>query len=242
MKRAAPILLIAATLLLGAACGATVTTQVVPVRTPLPATEEAIYSVQDKSGNEIGHAVFRIEPAGDAIRLTQDYQFGEGQVDRAVAVVERDSMQPRSSERLVQDEGKEHRTAATYAADSVTVTYTGERGERSRTADISETTYDNLESLFLWRTLPMEAGESVSYINVVVDPRRGTISRALATVTVAGREQVQLPSGSVEAWRVDFSSAGVTNHAWYDVDGDRPLVKYAIDRGPTLVLESASAR
>jgi hypothetical protein len=242
MKRLAPIL-IAATLLLVSACGSTVTTQVVPVQTPLPASEEAAYSVQDKSGNEIGRAVFRIEPAaGDAIRLTQDYEFGEGQVDRAVAVVERDSLRPLSSERLVQDEGKEHHTAATYAADSVTVTFTGERGERSRTADISETTYDNLESLFLWRTLPMEAGESVSYINVVVDPRRGTISRALATVSVAGREQVKLPSGSVEAWRLDFSSAGVTNQAWYAADGGRRLVKYVIDRGPTLVLENASTR
>jgi hypothetical protein len=86
----------------------------------------------------------------------------------------------------------------------------------------------------------MEAGEPVSYVNVVVDPKRGTISRALATVEVSGREQVQLPSGAVAAWRVDFSSAGVTNRAWYAADGDRRLLKYEIARGPTLVLERVS--
>ncbi len=47
-------------------------------------------------------------------------------------------------------------------------------------------------------------------------------------------------AGVVEAWRVDFTSAGVANQAWYAVDGDRRLVKYAIARGPTLVLERVS--
>jgi len=236
--RLAAVIAIAALLLV--ACGADVTTQVVPVQMPLPDREEAGYSVQDKEGREIGRAVLRIQREGDTLRLSQDYNFGEGELDRSVAVVARDSMRPLLSERLVQDDGREYRTASTYTADAVTVTFAGERGERAREADISETAYDNLESLFLWRTIALGAGETVSYVNVVVDPKRGTISRALARVEVSGREQVRLPSGVVEAWRVDFSSAGVTNQAWYAVDGDRRLVKYAIARGPTLVLERLS--
>jgi hypothetical protein len=127
-----------------------------------------------------------------------------------------------------------------YAEDAVTVVFTGERGKRTRTAEVSETAYDNLESLFLWRTIGMGAGERVSYVNVVVDPKRGTISRALSTVEVSGREIVTLADGPVEAWRVDFTSAGVTNHAWYAVSEDRRLVKYEIARGPTLLLERIS--
>jgi len=237
--RLAPAALLAATVLL-AACGPTVTTQVVPVQVSLPTREEAVYRVQDKSGKQIGSATFRIEPDGDGARLTQDYSFGEGEVDRSAVVVERASMRPRTSERFVQDQGKEYRTTSTYGTDKVTVTFTGDRAERTRSADISETAYDNLESLFLWRTLAMGAGETVSYVNVVVDPKHGTVSRALAKVEVSGREQVQLPTGTVEAWRVDFSSAGVTNHAWYAVDGDHRLLKYEIARGPTLVLERAA--
>jgi hypothetical protein len=235
-----PLAALAALLLLGVACGAEVTTEVVPVQMPLPAQEEAIYRVEDKDGNQIGRAVLTIATEGGAARLTQEYTFGEGEVDRSVAVVDRASMRPRSSERFVLDDGQEYRTTATYTSDRVTVTFTGERGERERGADIAETAYDNLESLFLWRTIEMGAGETVSYVNVVVDPKRGTVSRALARLEVSGREVVRLPSGVVEAWRVDFTSAGVTNRAWYAIDGDRRLVKYEITRGPTLVLERAT--
>ena len=229
-----------ALMLVLAACGGSVTTQVVPVQMPLPEREEAVYRVQDKAGAEIGRAVFRIGPEGGDARLTQEYRFGEGQVDRSAAVVERRSMRPRASERTVEDDGRQYHTEATYETDSVTATFTDERGQRVRRAEISETAYDNLESLFLWRTIPMGAGESVSYVNVVVDPKRGSISRALATIQVSGRERVTLTEGVVEAWRVDFTSAGVTNQAWYAVDGDRRLLKYAIARGPTLLLERIS--
>jgi hypothetical protein len=221
-------------------CGSTVTTQVVPVQTPLPAQEEAVYRVEDSDGNQIGRVVLSITSEGADSRLTQDYDFGDGKFDRSSVVVDRVSMRPRSSERTVIDNTMEYRTAAAYDEDSVQVTFTGERGERQRDADISETAYDNLESLFLWRTIAMGAGETLSYVNIVVDPKRGTINRALGTIEVSGREEVRLPSGTVEAWRVDFRSAGVTNHAWYAVDGDHQLVKYDIQRGPTLVLEQES--
>jgi hypothetical protein len=226
--------------LLAAGCGATVTTQVVPIQTPLPAREEAVYRVEDRTGAEIGRAVFTITTDGAEARVSQDYDFGEGQIDRSSVVVDRASMRPRSSERLVIDEGREYRTAARYDEDSVQVSFVGGQTERQREAAIAETAYDNLESLFLWRTIVMGAGESVSYVNVVVDPKRGTISRALATVEVSGREEVRLPSGVVQAWRIDFRSAGVTNYAWYAIDGDHRLLKYQIQRGPTLVLERAS--
>jgi hypothetical protein len=223
-----------------AACGGSVTTQVFPVQNVLPEREEAVYRVQDSSGKVLGQAVITIAPGSGGLDLTQAYDFGEGKLDRSRVTVDRASMRPRSSERQVDDAGKQYRTAATYTDTEVSVTFTGEQGERTRTADISETAYDNLESLFLWRTMPMGAGERVSFVNVVVDPKRGTISRALSALEVSGRELVQLAEGPVEAWRVDFTSAGVTNRAWYAVSEDRRLVKYDIARGPTLLLERVS--
>lgn len=229
--------LLAVSLLL-AGCGATVTTQVVPVALPLPTREEAVYQVQDKNGAEIGRATLAIAASSDGLRLTQAYIFGAGERDESAVIVDPATMRPRSSERGVIDGDSTYRTTAVYQPTRVTVTFTGKApGEKVRGADISETAYDNLESLFLWRTITMGAGETVSYVNIVVDPKRGTISRALATVSVSGREEVKLASGTVEAWRVDFTSAGVTNQAWYAVDGTRRLVKYTIARGPTLLLE-----
>jgi hypothetical protein len=234
----AALLLLAAALL--AACGEAPTTQVLQIATPLPAREEASYRLEDRNGATIGRAVLGIATEGDTYRLTQSYDFGERQQDRSVVLVERASLRPRSSERTVVDGDETWLTRAEYEPARVTVTLKTVRGERRRDAEISESSYDNLESLFLWRTLAMGAGERASYINVVIDPRRGTINRALGVVQVGGREIVNLPGGAVEAWRVDFTSAGVTNTAWYAVSDDRRLLKYAITRGPTLVLESVS--
>jgi hypothetical protein len=227
-------------LLLPAACERTVTTQVVPVARPLPEREQAVYRVLDSGGVQIGRATLTIAAEGATVRLAQDYDFGGGQTDRSTVTVDRDSMRPRASERTVEDGGHRYSTRTSYTPDTVSVEFRDEQGERTRRAAIGESAYDNLESLFLWRTLAMGAGERVSYVNVVVDPKRGTISRALATVLVSGREEVRLAGMVVEAWRVDFTSAGITNHAWYAVTPDRRLVKYAIARGPTLLLESAT--
>ena len=221
-------------------CGRTVTTQVVSVAMPLPEREQAIYRVLDSGGVQIGRATLAIATEGTSLRLTQDYDFGGGQTDSSTVTVDRDSMRPRASQRTVEDGGHRYDTRASYTADAVTVEFRDERGARTRRAAIGESAYDNLESLFLWRTLVMGAGERVSYVNVVVDPKRGTISRALATASVSGREEVRLAGAVVEAWRVDFTSAGVTNQAWYAVTPDRRLVKYAIARGPTLLLETAT--
>lgn len=223
-----------------AACGSSVTTQVLPIATLLPEREEAVYRVQDGAGNEIGRAVFTIATEGAESRFVQDYDFGEGRSDRSNVTFVRETMRPRTAERQVRDSGEDYHTIERYEPDSVSVSFAGGGRERERRAAISETAYSNLESLVLWRTLPMGAGEQFSFVNVVVDPKRGTISRALATVEVSGREQVRLPSGDVEAWRVDFKSAGVTNRAWYAVDGSRRLLRYSIQRGPTLILDRVS--
>src|SRR5205823_5613672 len=107
-------------------------------------------------------------------------------------------------------------TRTQYTNDAVATTFEDGKRSQHRETKVSDTAYDNLASLFLWRTFELVAGREVRFTNVVVDPRHGTISRALATLTVTNREEVRLPSGtSVPAWRVRFTSAGTTNTAWY---------------------------
>ena len=76
------------------------------------------------------------------------------------------------------------------------------------------------------------------------EDRRGVVpdrvTGADGDVEVTGREQLQLPEGTVQTWRVLFTSAGITNTAWYRADDSRTLVKYEITRGPTLILEQAN--
>jgi len=232
------LLLLATLGLLLLGCGEdSVTTQVFPVQAPLPAQERAVYRVLDRNGAQIGRAVFTIEPDAGRVRFIQEYEFGAGERDRLTVLLDPLSLRPLHSAREVHDRGMTYLTEAVYEEAAVAVTFRDGRGERTRRAGISDSTYDNLESLVLWRTLEMAPGAKVSYGNVIVDPRRGTINRALGTVTVAGKETLTLPAGMIEAWRLDFRAAGLINRAWYAATPDRRLLRYEIARGPVLELE-----
>jgi len=248
MRRSIPPrpLLVLLALLLGvpvlASCtGKSVSTQVIPIAHALPATQEQTrYRLVDAKGNDLGSATLSIAPEDQNLRLGVAYDFGANRTDTGSALVQRDSMRPVQSERTVVDGSQRYVTHADYSDDSVTVTVNDGQSTRTRKATITEASYDNLESLFLWRTLDFSVGTEVHYVNVVIDPRRGTISRTLATAEVMGQEQVQLPSGSLQAWRIEFRSAGITNTAWYRADEPRTLVRYEITHGPTLVLDASA--
>ncbi len=51
---------------------------------------------------------------------------------------------------------------------------------------------------------------------------------------VVGRETVEVPAGTYDAWRVEIRSSGVEQTAWYATGGSRPLVKY--DNGEVIFL------
>jgi hypothetical protein len=221
-------------------CTESVTTQVVPVAQPLPQQEEARYRVLDGEGQQQGTAVLRIAPEGEQARVSLDYDFGPGKTDTGMAIVRRDSLRPVRSERTVVDGDAHYLSRAAYNG-KVTVEIDDGKRTRTREAEISESSYDNISALFLWRVLDHSVGTQVRYVNVVIDPKRGSISRALGTAEVIGREEVRLPSGAVQAWRVEFRSAGITNTAWYRADASRALVRYEIARGPVLVLDSVTS-
>ncbi|MER3420240.1 MAG: hypothetical protein C4290_06830, partial [Chloroflexota bacterium] len=199
--------------LLLAACGQTVTTEVLTVVRPLSEPEELRYQVLNDKGEQIGTALLTVMPEGEVLRLGLTYDFGPERKDTATVVVRRESMKPVRSERVVVDGARRYVTRAEYGPDAVVVMLDdGGRGRRSEAA-IGASAYDNLASLFLWRTLEQGVGASVRFGNVIVDPRRGTISRAVATVETIGRGNVDLPGGAEQAWRVEFRAAGVTNTA-----------------------------
>jgi hypothetical protein len=233
-----PVLLALGMLL--SACSKDVTTSPFPVSRQLPGREEARYTLTDSKGAGVGAATLTIATEGDGLRLGVAYDFGPTQQDTSGVSVRRDSMRPARSDRTVVDGDKRYVTRAEYAGEKVTAIFNDGGRDQTREAKISDSAYDNLESLFLWRTIDMSVGREARYTNVVVDPKHGTISRALATVRVEAREEVRLPSGPVQAWRVSFTSAGTTNTAWYRDDDTRELVRYEITRGPTLVLDSVS--
>ncbi len=226
--------------LLLTSCSATVTTQVLTVTRPLPQQEQSHYRVVNDKGEQVGTALLAIAPDSDPAnaRLTLDYDFGPTQKDTGVVVVNRTTMKPVRAERTVIDGDKRYVTRAEYSGNKVAVVLEdGGKGRRTE-ATLGESAYDNLSSLFLWRTLDLSAGSEVRYGNIIIDPKRGGISRAVATIEDAGRGNVATATGDELGSRVQFRSAGITNGAWYRLEGGRVLLKYDITRGPTLLLES----
>lgn len=222
-----------------AACGESITTESVPVTFRLPAPEQTRYRLVDSKGEQIGSATMRTAEEGGALRVELTYDFGDNKTDSSSVIVQRDTLRPTRAERTVIDGEQRYVTRSEYTDADVTTTLDDGRRTRSRTAKLSDAAYDNLESLFLWRSADLRPGYDVRYINVIVDAKRGAISRAVGAMNVVGREDLRLPGGErVPAWKVEFRSAGVTNTAWYRDDAARRLLRYEITRGPTLLLDT----
>ena len=223
-----------------AACGESIKTESVPVTFRLPAPEGARYRLVDSKGEQIGTATLRTSAEGGGVLLQVAYDFGSNRTDTSAVLVQPETLRPTRSERTVVDGDQRYVTRSEYSDTDVTTTVDDGKRTRSRTAKLSDAAYDNLESLFLWRSADLRPGYDVRYVNVIVDAKRGTISRAVGQMNVVGREDLRLPGGErVPAWKVEFRSAGVTNTAWYRDDATRQLLRYEITRGPTLLLDTS---
>ena len=83
--------------------------------------------------------------------------------------------------------------------------------------------FDNESSLFLWRTLPFREELIVDYRTVLVSQN----TQHEVSLIVIGTEEVTVPAGTFEAWRVEINAAGRRQIAWFAADtADRRLVQY----------------
>ncbi|MGI8550195.1 MAG: hypothetical protein ACR2PL_05245 [Dehalococcoidia bacterium] len=234
------VLLTAATLC-GLACRPGTTSQVVPIAAPLPVQERARYRIESDTGQKLGEAILSIENGGGALTFTTHIELSNGNTNDGRTVVEPPTLRPRSVDRSVTLSGHRIDLHEVYSVDGVTSTLENGSSVRTHVQKLPESAYDDQESLFLWRTLQFATGYTVHYVNVLFDARGGTISRPLGTAHVAFRERIRLPTGNADAWRVEFSAAGLANTAWYEDSPGRRLLKYRIPaQQVTYYLDEAS--
>lgn len=72
--------------------------------------------------------------------------------------------------------------------------------------------------------------------------RAGPLRRTEATITVAGKDDLAVPAGRRDAWRVEVRAAGASQTWWFDAAGTHPLVRMENDRGERLELRSLERR
>ena len=232
---------LAAALIVGAlalaACTAEgVATQDVVATIPWSGPEEAVYRLLD--GDEtIGRGVLRIEEEGDQLRLSQEFE-GQGFRDVAVAIVDNQTLKPREVTRVIDGPDGERRWEVRYVGDVAKVHQRAGDDERDDQLRVPPHAYDKWSEIFLWRTIDFRPGYEAAYTTIIaadlVNPKR-----SLVTLEVMGKERVQVPAGSFEAWRLEIRQGGQRQTAWFAADDTRELLRY--DNG-SLVFELEEQR
>lgn len=223
------LLLAAPALLLAAACSAGdgITSADIVGEIPWRGQETASYRVLDSNDKPVGTLELRIEEeAAGAWKFSQSFDFPDkGFTNDATVIVDGSTLQPESSTfKIVGPDGNLD-CSAEYSTGQVTAHRVGEDGERDDTVTIPNIAYDSWGDLFVWRTIPFSEGYEKDYTDVLAC----TLSRPDrigVSLKVRGKEDVTVPAGSFEAWRLEIKSGGETQHAWYSTDDAHMLIKY----------------
>lgn len=211
-------------LLLLAACGGTPEPQALRLGpAPWQSGEQSTFAVAGNETETTGTAVFDITGDGEEWTFRREITaLG----DQEIAVVQAgvQGFRPVSSTLV--------RMLAGGAVEQVRTVYS------QGVADLELTTRQNVTTVqrfnlptdardqrsipFLVRALPLAEGYATR-LNAFL-PITGNLDRY--TVSVVGRENVSVPAGSYDAWRVRLDAGSNISHLWVGVEAPHPIVKF----------------
>jgi len=193
----------------------------------IPWTGPESFEYRLLQGDDVkGTGALTLRDAGDTLVLEQEFSIPEEEItDSIVAEVEADTLTPRKIERVIDGPEGERRCEASYTENTVTVEQRAGEDERTDTLSVPVPHYDSWSDLFLWRTIEFFEGQELKYVDV--------LSCSLAkpdvlsvVLKVKEKEEVEVPAGTFQAWRLEIRSGGRTQKAWYTDDERRTLVRY----------------
>ncbi|MBI4570642.1 MAG: DUF3108 domain-containing protein [Chloroflexi bacterium] len=225
MRRALLVLTFAALVALAVACARSqeVKTEDIVSTVPWPDQERAEYVLLDRdSGEEVLRGVLTSTRTGDQYELSLSFS-GEQGSDESTVIVDAATLKPLSIRR-------EQRTDETrviegdYDATAGLLQITEVSGDDRRAVPLrlKDHYYDNESSLFLWRTIAFAEDYKASYYTVLASQN----TQHVVTLRVKGKEQVTVPAGTFDTWRLEIEAAGRRQNAWFADTPERPLVRY----------------
>lgn len=192
---------------------------------PWAAPETARYRLLQ--GDDLaGSGEIRLEESDGVLVLGQTFDIPDEDItDRIVVEADPRTLQPATVARTINGPEGERRCEATYDAGGVTVEQRAGDDERIDALTVPEQHYDSWSDLFLWRTLEFFEGQEIKYIDVLSCSlaKPGLISVVLKVKEI---EEVSVPAGIFQAWRLEIRSGGRTQKAWYANDDAHALVRY----------------
>ena len=222
--RTAPILLALA--LLGASCaaGEEFETEDIFSSIPWPDEERAEYVLlSGGDGEQLATGVLTATRRDGQFELSLRFE-GQGDVDETTVLVDATSMKPISVERERSGGDPETFKAAFDTEEEIVEITEIDAGgaETLLPLRLKEHYYDNESSIFLWRTIPFEEGYEARYHSVLANFRAINV----VTLSVVGKEEVTVPAGTFQAWRVEIRSGGRDQVAWFAETPDHVLIQY----------------
>lgn len=191
-----------------------------------------------------GYCTYITEPGPDQSTLTTDCVDAEGvgHSDDTVAIVDAQTLEPISSERIRIDldlETRNEHRGTYHPPEDVVISlkrsdlsgeddleeYEADRELPQPTDDAPEPGwYDETSLFWLVRGIPLEEGFEGRYANVNIG-----IARVVgADVEVEGVEEVTVPAGTFQAWSIRVDSS-ITNRFWVDVEAPHRVVRARLE-------------
>jgi hypothetical protein len=194
---------------------------------PFADGERLTYSIRADLGASGGTGTLSVHRDGANLRLEQRY--GEAttpagatpNTDTTTVVAGAADLRPISMSRELSGRDQSHRYQDDYAADGKTVTVTQDSG-KPQSIPVPAIVYDNESSLWLWRTLAFADGYTARYVSLdAVGKTRQTVD-----LTVTGKQNIVVPAGTFEAWRLQVRNGRATRVAWINVATPHEIVQW----------------
>ena len=195
---------------------------------PWSDSERAEYVLLDRGDPEVecGTGTLTVERQGDQFQLTLRFEDGENS-DTSTVMVDDETLQPFSVRRERIIEGEIEAVEGTYDREEQAirvVEFIGDDEPREVPRRLDEEVfYDNESSLFIWRAILFEEGYEATYNTVLVN--QGGATREV-TLRVRGKEEIEVRAGVFDAWRVDISTEGLSQIAFFADTPEHQLVFY----------------
>lgn len=199
------------------------------VTIPWPDQEQALYNVLDNNHKDkvLGHQTLSVSRQDSRYELAQHYEGknpqGQQGTDDSSVFVDAQTLKPVSFHRKLVLKNQTLEVKGEYDATTGVVNITQVTGGKDRPVPLrlSKNYYDNDTSLFLWRALPFAQGYTAAYWTVLT----GSHSEAIVQITIT-EEQITVPAGTFQTWKLEVRSAGVKQFAWFADTPRHPLVQY----------------
>ncbi len=189
--------------------------------------ERAEYVLLDHSSQEeCGTGTLTVERQGDRYQLTLSFVNGENS-DVSTVVVDDKTLQPFTVRRERNIEGNSEAVEGEYDREENVirvVEFTGDDDPREVPRRLDEESYyDNESSIFIWRTIIFEEGYEAKYNTVLVN--QGGALREIR-LRVREKEEITVPAGTFDAWRVDINADDVEQVAFFADTPEHQLLFY----------------